>query len=407
MCNDSDRAYVFRGQRYAQLADSLGDLLRLRGLSCRTAARGFARFTGSSAYGAPASLNRALLAVVLGQRARRFVAGASAARRWREAREAVLWKNVLLRCGARIIVAIQPDTGLCRAAHELGAEVFDLQHGIIDTRENPYYRLDRIASGEPWDSPTGYLTWDERSAEALSPMTVHGARVLVTGNPWFARFLRQEPDDALVRDAIAALPPARSDLPPVLVTLQHGMRQLAPDYIPNGVMADCLATAIRDSCDRFVWQLRLHPSQMTGSDAARVEKYLRATFGGCRNVEWRSCSRAPLPLLLGRACAHITHYSATTIEAAWMGVRTGLLNPHIRPGAKHAHFLVDERERGAAQTLPLDAGAIVRFVESAVVARRASPHGAVGYVRHLDAFADYVQWAVESAASARTQPAGA
>lgn len=280
--------------------------------------------------------------------------------RLRHHAEAALWLAVLRQTQARLVIAIQPTIGLCRASHQAGIHVYDLQHGLIDMRG--YYTPPAQTGLPPEDRPSGYLAWDEPSAVKLMSMNSN-APVFVTGHPWYARFLRRDPHDILVNEAIAAWPKRKHDLPQVVVTLQHGIDELAPEYAPNGVMAEALVEAIRLSADRFAWQLRLHPSQTVGPDAIRIERFLKSNFEDCATVEWRVASRTPLPLLLANAAAHITHFSATTREAGWLGVRTGLLDPHFVSGGKRDDVLEFERRKGLAEVLPFEPSAIVRFLE--------------------------------------------
>lgn len=387
VCNDSDRAYVYRGQRYSQLLDSLGDRLRSEGLRCATVSRGLSRLTGERSYGSPASINMALLRIIVTQRLLAVVTGARRARGWRVGAEARLWGDVLRRSGARMVVGIQPDAGLCRAASARGIPVYDLQHGITETTNDAYYRLEASGGVSSDDLPGGYLMWDQDGAEALRAAASRGADVRVTGNPWFARFARPSAEDDLVREALAALPPDSDGRPVVVVTLQHGMRTLAPKHIPDGIMPDALAEAIARSAGRLQWRLRLHPSQMTGPDAASVQSRLEARFGTLPFVEWRRASEVPLPLLLANADAHVTHYSATTIEASWLGLRTALLDPELLPGGRRSHLLARERERAVAVVVPLDADAILSFIEAAVESRRSSPDATGSGTASLDAFA--------------------
>ena len=404
MCGDSDRAYVFDGQRYSQLIDSVGDLLELNGVSCRTVAKGFSELTGTLAYRAPASINHALLRIVLGQRMRAWLRGADAALRWRQARESELWKSILTHCGAVVVLGIQPDTGLCRAGHDLGVHVFDVQHGVIsDSDDNPYYRSATITTKPRADLPTGYLTWDEPSAEVLIPVAAKkDISVRIVGNPWFARFASPRKGDALVDEARSFWTASCSGLPSLVVTLQADLTEFAPDYVPNGVMAECLVQVIRETCNDYAWHLRLHPSQLRGPQSASVQEFLKRQFGGCENVEWKRASEAPLPLVLAEADAHITHYSAVTIEAAWMGLRTGLLDPHIRPGGKHDSLFTNERRQQFACCLPLEATAIKHFIRSA---RRSDMSCSI---KHTDKIGDYValvRQAIESGRGSRVRVA--
>lgn len=368
VCGDNDRGHAFKGKRYAQFIDSIGDLFSLNGVSSRTVAARFSRFTGVQVYGEPVSMNRVILGIVLGARLVSLFKGRIAGENWRKVRETELWKKVLAKCRPIAVIGIQPDVGLCRAGHELGVKVFDLQHGMInDTEDNPYYWFNNLEKKEAADLPHGFLCWDKSSAEVLFPMAMKkGVMVRVIGSPWFARFRRPDARDALVREEMAHSSDINRGLPSILVTLQYNLSEYAHDYVPNGVMAACLEQTIVETCNRYLWYLRLHPSQLESAKPIDVAGYLQKRFGNFPNVEWDQCSRMALPLLLACVDLHITHYSATTIEAAWLGVRTGLIDPHIRPGGKHAKFFEHECTLGLAQTLPFEATEIKLFIKSAL-----------------------------------------
>jgi hypothetical protein len=68
---------------------------------------------------------------------------------------------------------------------------------------------------------------------------------------------------------------------------------------------------------------------------------------------------------------HITHNSTATTEAAWMGVRTGLVDPNLRPGGKLSSYFAFERARQIAEIVPLDTTAIEQWIASNLTKGRA------------------------------------
>ena len=367
VCSDTDRGYVFQGKAYAQILDSLGDRLRQSGLTTQSIAGDFSRFSGKEAYGAPVTMNRFLLRNVLFFRLISLVcAQAGGAESWRKNHRTAHWRKILKKCEAKIVFAIQPEMALCRAGHEMAIPIFDVQHGIIsDTEDNPYYLAKNLSVREPSDIPHGFLCWDNSSADVLRRLASQkGYGVHVIGNPWFARFALPDAEDTLVRNELSLCNGRKRSIPAILVTLQYNMNELAQEYVSNGAMASCLEQTIRETCDRYYWYIRLHPSQIRNKDSDGAKIYLQNVFGTLPNVDWDVASRVALPALLATVDLHITHFSAVTIEAAWLGVRTGLLDPHIQPSRKHGDLFTFERAHGYAELIPLETVAIMNFIES-------------------------------------------
>lgn len=374
-CADADRSYVFGNKSYSPLIDSLGEFLNLYGISTRSVSHRLSRLVGNKAYGNPVSLNRELLWISVIARVIGMVKNSGDGKAWREKQLSKLWKHILVRSGAKAVIAIQPDAGLCRAGHELGTEVFDLQHGIMTgSKFNSYYLKSSMLSKTIEELPHGFLCWDKSSAETLSPKVKKNIKVRVIGNPWFIRFKHPLPEDIIVRDEnkrFAHL--LSSGLPLILVTLQYNLGEYASDYVENNIMADALAEAIQATRNKYTWCLRLHPSQVTGPEGRRARKWLQTRFGNSENVEWEDSSKVALPAILSHSDLHVTHYSSTTKEAAWMGVRTGLLDPNIRKGRKHEELFISERDAGIAETVDLSRTTIIDFIKSAIGKGKGKP----------------------------------
>ncbi|MCT7995232.1 hypothetical protein [Laspinema olomoucense] len=372
VCHDNDRGYTYQNQAYAQLLDSLGDLIRQKGCVIQSVAQPFSRLTQSKAYGKPVVYNRERLFIILQSLVIRLVRGPNYSREWAERKLENLWHKILVHCSPTIILAIQPDSYICRSGHAEGIAVYDLQHGLISAGD-PWYvkRLTQNARHE--DLPSGFLCWDMTNAATLEKWTEQkGIAVHIVGNPWFRRFLSVDGNDLLVQEALALQPFLGNERPTILVSLQGGMAQHFGQYVTNGVMPDALEKTILNTAKSYNWLLRLHPSQIRGSDSEMVQHYLAKTFGHLNRTEWQQCSEVPLPIVLKWSNLHITYSSATTTEAAWMGVYTGLLDPEICLGGKSSTYYSHERRLGIAETLPLDSLSIETWIESTLIKGKAN-----------------------------------
>ena len=364
VCQDTDRGYLFNKKAYSQILDSLGEKINKDGLKTQSLSGSFSILNGERAYGNPLTINRFLLKNILYSKILNIVLGDLRGELWLQDQKKSNWQKILKNCNAKIVFAIQPEIALCRAGHELGIRIFDVQHGVIsDSADNPYYYGKNLLTMEIDDLPHGYLCWNDSSATVLEPMRLKKEfSVHVIGNPWLDRFAEPEKNDQLVQAEL--LMSHKIEQPSILVTLQHSMYENASDYVSNGVMAISLENVIKKTCDKFFWYIRLHPAQNV--DVGFTKNYLHDTFGHLPNIDWNISSRMALPVILQRLNLHITHFSAATIEAACMGIKTGLLDPHIRFGGKHADLYSFEISQGYAKVIELNEISIISFIVSSL-----------------------------------------
>lgn len=384
--HDNDCGYSFQGKAYAQLLDSLGELLGARGLRLGSVAVPRSRLVGERAWNAPVEFNGLahVIARVSGLAGR--LAGARRAKALHDRLTAMIWRRILRQSGASCVVAIEPSRGLCRAAKALGVPVHEAQHGnmISDLRYDEELNRE-IATA---DLPDEFLCWDEQSTSGLRRWAPQrGIAVSAIGNPWFLRFMNPADDDDLVAEARARYPAPSDDAPRILVTLQWDLgRIFYPGEPWNGVMDDALESVIQDTAGQIHWMLRMHPVVLRDPAQKGALEYLERTFGHLNGVEWDACSRAPLPLVLSRTDLHITDSSAVVIEAAWMGVRSALLNPDTERRELYLH----ERQQGFAQVVPRSEAAIREWIRHSL----ATPAPAAGWQDRgaaMAAWADRIQ----------------
>lgn len=371
ICHDHDRGFYFRGQHYAQLLDSFGELLKSKGLSTTSVARPFSRFVKKKAYREPFSLNRSAFIALIKSKVQNLIQDFIKTQNQTKDASIDLWVSILKVARPNIVVAIQPEKVLCAASKKLSIPIYDLQHGNIDD-ESPFYSKSFGLGSNQDNLPTGYLCWNQESANVLLDWTPKkNVEVHIVGNPWFNRFLHKREDDELVQELITTESLSTSDAPTILVTLQWGRDLYSDGNVTNGVMPTELEKTILQTANQYDWLIRLHPLQLHGQEAPMVKKYMRSTFSDVKNVYWEDCSNIPLPMVMAQADLHVTYDSCTTVEASWIGLYTALLNPEIRPGGRTESYYIDERASGMAEVVPLDMNAIEMWINSA--ARRTKP----------------------------------
>ncbi|MDG2989583.1 hypothetical protein L3556_01350 [Candidatus Synechococcus calcipolaris G9] len=378
VCNDNDRGYVYKNQAYAQILDSFGDCLEKQGFTVQSIVRlPYSKLIGNKAYRNPIEfpwIEEIYASAKFRSRLLKFIHKPITKRKiinnWIETQLVNSWKNILLQSNAKIVIGIQPTTYICKACHDRKILVYDLQHGMIDPDEIfiqalGYYNKNYKDLTILESSPHGFLCWDQKTASNLRKKIDHDViSTYSIGHPWLNRFLRNDPADQLVQEARKQWRCLKNDKPKILVSLQWGMKENYSQYVPNFVMPLALEDVILAEGDKYHWLVRLHPVQIRGDEISYVLNYLEQTFGKNRTIEWDVPSNAPLPIVLEWSDLHITFDSSTTIEAAMMGVKTGLLSPEI--GSYYSY----EREIGMATHLLLDSLIIQEWIMSKIESKK-------------------------------------
>lgn len=349
--HDNDCGYNFLGKVYSPLIDTIGDLCIMRGLKVQSVATPYSRYVGNEAHFSPVSLNRSFFMIGVAGKLLQLFREYEYRKKWTELRRVELWFQILNKANPKYVIGIQPDEFLCRAAKLHGISVYDLQHGIIHD-ENPYYGEHYRENTSVESLPDGFLCWDDRSVSVILKWA-HRTKiqVLKIGNPWFLRFSRILKEDSLVIEAMADKEVISIKQPCILVSLQWGFSENYPDE-SNGIIFEALEKAILDTSDLYDWILRLHPVQLRGSERGKVIDYLDKTFGTEKTQKWLKYSYMPLPALLNKVDLHITGGSTVVIEAAWMGVQSGLMNERLTYDPKYQDIYSNERNTGMVENLP-------------------------------------------------------
>jgi hypothetical protein len=370
--HDHNCGYTWHGQAYAQLVDTFGDFCSWHGLTVGSVAIPFSSLAGKQAYHAPVIFSRSLLEIYIVGTLVSAIKGSRAGKAWIASHRVELWCRMLDLAKPRCVIAIEPQDDLCQAGKLLKIPVYDLQHGVIESRK---YQ-ESYGMVTPLDQlPDGYLCWDAHSADTVSTWArKKGIRVINIGNPWFLRFSQARPEDLLVAEAIAEGEILSDTRPMIVVSLTWAFTQVfCPDGESNGVMDDALEQVILDTVESYNWVLRLHPVQLRGSEREMVVRYLRSTFGAEKTRFWVSASEIPLPIVFKKAQLHITYESAVVTEAAWMGVRSGVLSDRLGPGGKYPTLFAFERSVGMAEILPRDPGVIIAWIAGTLARGRGEP----------------------------------
>lgn len=371
--SDADCGYCYQGKAYAHLTDSIGDLLTMQGLVVRSVATPYSVHTGNRSHIPSVSFNRFALMTKIIRSFVQLIKGYVNGTEWATKQYKSLWRKILNKAAPQYIVGIQPDVGLCRAGKIKRVPVYDLQHGVI-ADEHRWYGEKYRANTPPGDLPDGFLCWDEPSATALRKWAPQkGIDVRVVGNPWFSRFIFNDPSDLLVQGVMHSEKIFNNSKPVILVSLQWGLALYHKNDGFNGVMADALEKAILETVDSYNWLIRLHPVQINGAEKRTTQDYLKHTFGHLTSVDWALCSVLPLPTVLKQSDLHITEHSTVVVEAGWMGMYSALLNKHICPGGRLENIYEYERNLGLVYVLAQDTQLIKQWIAETLTKGKARP----------------------------------
>lgn len=294
------------------------------------------------------------------------ILGEIKAKEIRDFRRFYIWNKILRLINPKIIIAILPETQLCRAAKKEKIRVYELQHGVI-SKSHKWYGQDmpNIISDE--ELPHGFLFWDNASAESISFWTEkRGVESHIIGHVWVNRFRNIDNTDKVINQAILALDYIDRKKPVILISLQWGLNRYYPDASFNNIMCEALEKVILQTATQYQWLLRLHPVQMQSKNSKKTLKYLQDKFGKLPNIEWENSSKVALPALLTKVDLHITDMSTTVTEAMWFNIPSAILNPLVNEGEKLQYLFEYERRLKIAKIVEQDEESIILWIRESL-----------------------------------------
>lgn len=191
--------------------------------------------------------------------------------------------------------------------------------------------------------PDFFLSWDKRSGDSCVVRSYYKTSHLIGCNMALYHYYSHSSSIKLESPKSAShTSPLRVN---VLVTLQWGMGVAGPDYYSELKLEDAylpkeVLEYMAASSTKYNYIFRLHPaSKQVSGEVQSIFKCLHS-FGLIRSInELERVSEVPLYKQLEDTKLHITLYSSVTIEAAYFGVPTILLDPLLHRGrAREKHF---------------------------------------------------------------------
>jgi len=359
---DGNSPQIASGAHYAPLSDSIRDLFSSWGLRTESVATPISRINPDLFYRKTTSLNRLYILSRL-----RDLPGALLLREWVVPGDAEIsaWRSVIKQASPSLIIDIQPEWAICKAARDENVPIYDMQHGVI-TDTHPYYSDERNSNRPSESLPSGYLCWDEPSAEVLRAWaSKKGVDVRVVGNPWFIRFMGEGPKTVFEPFGV---PPAHDARPTIIISLQWGNSHCFSKRPLERFIDPSLEEVVLNSLEKYDWHLRFHPIQLIGPEKDPLRRYIKSIFGEDLYEKWMESSLLPLPLALSRADLHLTQNSTVTIEASWLGVRTGFVGGDVPKGYYHK-----EMEEGYASIIEGSPDVLLEWISETLSKGKAMP----------------------------------
>lgn len=379
--HDGDCGQLIDGKYYAPMIDSLLD--EVRRAAVLTIASPYSFRVGAASHAGALSFNGAFVRELLVRRLRRMLGVAS------DQADIGTWRRVVKAVQPRYVIGIQPPAALCRACHEQGVFVFDMQHGYIGPKHPGYGEAFQIGRDRQ-EMADCILCWDEDSAASIRDWTARKQiEVRVIGNPWINKFVARRREDKVIRFFEDRRGPdwPGDARPRILVSLQWGLDDpaLTPDQalFDNEFMPMALEAAIQRTREQYHWILRPHPVQSLNPEVfKRLTAHVKERFESSVRIS----DNDPLPFVLSGVDLHITYNSSVVIEAECFGVRSALLDPQIG-GGLWAGYYATQIDKGIADRLPCEVSAIeewIRASRTAQAGRRLSPSVPQAYTEFLE-----------------------
>lgn len=379
--HDDDCGQLIDGKFYSPLIDSMLD--EIRGAAVLTVASPYSYRVKAASHAGALGFNGAFVRELFVRRLRQKLGLKS------DAADIETWRGIIRVVRPRYVISIQPHAALCRACHEAGVFVFDVQHGYIGPK-NPGYGEEFQSGRDRQEMADCILCWDEDSAASIRGWTSKKQIELrVIGNPWVNKFVARREDDKVIRFFEGRRPADRQsrERARILVSLQWGLDDPAttPDQalFENEFMPIELEKVIRSSCEQYDWVLRPHPAQYLNPEVfARLMTHVKRRFGSAVRVS----ENEPLPFVLSSVDLHITYNSSVVIEAEYFGVPSALLDPQI-DGGLWAGYYASQIGKGIAKLLPCEASAIQDWIN----ASRRDPGATQRVPPLLQAYAEFLR----------------
>lgn len=188
------------------------------------------------------------------------------------------------------------------AANQLGKSTIEMQHGPQTDVHLCYGSWFSIPDNGYDLLPRSYFCWDDITKETMTKWTskCNLYSAINFGNPWVDYWKNKDEKYAFQNFVLYCL---QGD-----ITIE----KLFPEVLIK-LIEECKRT----------WFIRLHPRQLDDQNLILdflTEKRIKD------KINLIEATYDPLPLLLSNAFLHVTHFSGSTIEASFFGVKTILIN---------------------------------------------------------------------------------
>lgn len=323
--SDADLSDTLEGLAVCRVLDPLRMLFANQGNRCLTIAYPGSKLVGKKTFFDVLSLSKSVLLRWICKSFARIFLKIGLGQGESITPEYEVFQKVLRRLHPKLILAIDSNPELCRAALGMGIPILEVLHarGYGDVYVN--WKHGRLS-----DLPDGVLAYDEGSAETFGRLlpTLQVANFRVPFELELARrFVLKSPppfveNGNLYRHVIlftASYDPAR------------------PSW-PGGLPSD-LVDLVRHNHDLFLL-VRMHPVMRLDPEFAEARATLQQQLVGYVNCNLDWASSAPLYAVLQSSTLHFSFDSASSFEAADVGLPTYAINRGVH-FAGHRHKLAE------------------------------------------------------------------
>lgn len=336
-CHDANRGISLNNQAYSPLLDSIRDEFEEKGLHCVTIAHPWSEIIGKRGYGSPIAMNRSY-----------FISKILDKLTIKLSYEHVLklYEQIIIKSSPKLIITIGCNNQLCEAARNLRVFHAELLHGI---------GYDSI----PWDwdkkekkhLPQCILSLDEVSTQNFIQLAKHEIIIKDIPHPFLRRFQSNNIDKIPKEWSLPKRD--RKYAKEILISLQWGYKYGVDEHdflkgvLNNGLFYDEIEEVIKCTQDTIFWRFRFHPIQYRQPKKYKdIFDFINKFVDNYKNCDWEDSTYTPLPSLLLQCSGHITMFSMTSYEAAYLGVPSLALCPSLRKGGVYENVFNDLVAKG-------------------------------------------------------------
>ena len=367
LCHDVNRNFKIDNKNFSPLLDSLIENLRKRGFVCQTILYPISQAKKNESYNNPIIINRSFLI------ARIFSFLSKYFEFFNKFNKKQLFKKILNRSSAKIIITIGIDGDLIFAAKKKKVLVVELFHFIGLTTLPKAYNWTNINENL---LPDVVLALDEITFKTFKFLEEKNIIVKMIPHPFLINIVKWKKNLHLEDSHLKKIGFFKYKFK-VMISLNWIYASDCKEFpylnniLKNQLFYDEIGQ-LADSEKDIFWSFRLHPVQMKLPQYKYMINYMNNFCKNKKNIDFKIVSKLPLLNALELHDCHLQMSSSTCYEAAMLGIKSLILCPSVQNNGQDPNRFSDLVQEGYVEKVFIDKEKVLNWVRST---KKITPRG--------------------------------